>query len=730
MVFLSFTFYPKILTNVFFFYLLQEEIDDIIVTAPVTVLDRTEETDVSRKQSQINCNIRNSNVSCPEDRSLVETKSLCNENSSTTLLFPRSENSGIRKSLDRPNDRFGKSVDNEESNETVRENLLIPIATIPRRKNAVDDRIIDYKELLSEFGLSDSECAESFEADKSPSHVRTNGDARLHEISVNHELASKSMKMGITASYVLNSDYEDPKDLIITREPIIQKIDHFPIKLDNGYAARSLENGKNYVDPYVEPQSSDYEEPYADSPETSTNLQSNDSLIIDLPNEISSLSINSERCGPTLRGRTSDCVVVSVLPKSNKILDVAKDCEMNDRTSVKCESDRRDREKKISDSCSSSTTNSLLDDGRTEKSKLMNDEAREESSKKWPPRQRQQEQRGKRANLPTSPMTQKRPRFLLHGKLTKSGLVRSENTGEPSDADYNDGFGSRSREFVTRSKSLENPSIPRSAPVTPTEDKRLPFSKILRKCHIPVFRESVSDAVLVRVSSLPDEDLLEIGSSLPSNEILIINEKIIAKDSSTTRNIGTVSPLTLRSDLTAKRLSESDKDVSQISPVELKKFTSVRRTSVNDAAVGCDIHDTSRCVVGDESKEIARSTEKFKQDDATAKGIRIDENNSRSGSVSNLSFIYFSHQHFQLKPQYCHGLESFIFLSIQLPISLQSLFSRLRNGSGSCCPSSLPTESFVYNDIATQTSPAMSRSSSFTWVSDCESPRGRNYVLS
>ncbi|XP_043279165.1 rho GTPase-activating protein 7 isoform X2 [Venturia canescens] len=640
-----------------------EEIDDFIIPTAVTPLSRAGETDISRISS-----------------------------------VPRSERNEVGKTFKCPEDRIGKSIEkigNEESNEKVRENFSSPVGTICWRKNVIDDRIIDYKELLSEFGLSDSECAESFEADKSSSNVCTNGDARLNDVSVKNEHLPESMKMGITASYVLNSEYEDPKDLIIARQPMIKKIDNFPTKIDNSYPLESLEGGKDEKESLTEPQSSDYEEPFADSPETSTNLDSNDSLIVDVPNKISSLPINSERCGPTSRGRTSDCVVVSVLPKSNKIVDVGKDCEMNDRGSVECGKERRARENKTFDSCSSFATNNPASERETDRSTSINSDGNEECSKKLPPRQRQQEQRCKRTNLPRSPITQKRPRFLLHGKLAKSGLARSENSAESADTDYSEVFPSRSREFVTRSKSLENPSIPRSAPVTPTDDKRLPFSKILRKCHIPVFRESISDAVLVRVSSLPDEDLLELGSGVPINENFTINDKTVAKDSSLARNIGTASPLTLRSDVTAKRLSESDKDVSQISPVELKKFNSVRRTSVNDAAVGCDIHDTAKCLATDESAEIVRSKEKFKQEDAAAKGIGIDENNSRSGS---------------------------------LPISLQSLFSRLRNGSTSCCPSNLPTESFAYNNIATQTSPAMSRSSSFTWVSDCESPRAESQL--
>lgn len=70
------------------------------------------------------------------------------------------------------------------------------------------------------------------------------------------------------------------------------------------------------------------------------------------------------------------------------------------------------------------------------------------------------------------------------------------------------------------------------------------------------------------------------------------------------------------------------------------------------------------------------------------------------------------------------------YYNFQLPISLQSLLSKIRNGSGSCCPNSPPMDSLTCSDMATQTSPAISRSSSFTWVSDCDSPRGNFHVRS
>ncbi|XP_006621141.1 rho GTPase-activating protein 7-like [Apis dorsata] len=221
---------------------------------------------------------------------------------------------------------------------------------------------------------------------------------------------------------------------------------------------------------------------------------------------------------------------------------------------------------------------------------------------------------------------------------------------------------------------------PKSAPVTPTEEKKSPFSKMLWKKHAPVFHESTDDVVLVRVSSLPDQDFLH----LDGNEALRAKN---AKEGLSKKRA--VSPLTLRSDISAKRLSESDKDVRQVSPVDLKKF-SLSRSRGNDVGVSCDLPEDDN--VGSIGSVDSGKFERVENVDV--KKI-LDEQNSRSGS---------------------------------LPISLQSLLSKIRNGSGSCCPNSPPMDSLTCSDIATQTSPAISRSFSFTWVSDCDSPRAESQM--
>ncbi|XP_058793829.1 stAR-related lipid transfer protein 13 isoform X2 [Phymastichus coffea] len=213
-----------------------------------------------------------------------------------------------------------------------------------------------------------------------------------------------------------------------------------------------------------------------------------------------------------------------------------------------------------------------------------------------------------------------------------------------------------------RSKSLDNHNKPSSAPSTPTEVKRTPFSRLLRKHkHTPIYRDTSADAVLVRVSSLPDQDLVNLSNDRKAS----VNKS--SSNNEVSKKNRSMSPiLSLRSDASAKRLSESDKDVTRISSIELKRF------NANDVAVGCDLPGT-----------IVTSNGHLKAI------VSLADGNTRSGS---------------------------------LPISLQSLLSRLTKSNGSCCSSSPPAESLACVDMATQTSPAISRSSSFTWVSDCESP--------
>ncbi|XP_031775395.1 rho GTPase-activating protein 7 isoform X2 [Apis florea] len=298
----------------------------------------------------------------------------------------------------------------------------------------------------------------------------------------------------------------------------------------------------------------------------------------------------------------------------------------------------------------------------------------DESNAKLPPRQRDAH---RKTSLPVNLTGQKRRR------TPRLARIRRNEEQMMMDPDYEmDGEDKVQRQQLGGGRSLDG-NGPRSAPVTPTEEKRSPFSKILWKKHAPVFHESTDDVVLVRVSSLPDQDFLHLD-----------NEALRAKNGGGGGKEGlskkrAVSPLTLRSDISAKRLSESDKDVRQVSPVDLKKF-SLSRSRGNDVGVSCDLPEDDN--VGSIGSVDSGKFERVENVDV--KKI-LDEQNSRSGS---------------------------------LPISLQSLLSKIRNGSGSCCPNSPPMDSLTCSDIATQTSPAISRSFSFTWVSDCDSPRAESQM--
>lgn len=139
-----------------------------------------------------------------------------------------------------------------------------------------------------------------------------------------------------------------------------------------------------------------------------------------------------------------------------------------------------------------------------------------------------------------------------------------------------------------------------------------------------MFHESSDDVVLVSMSSLPDQDLLRLRNDKLCE---MKNGRMSLKEMSITKK-RSISPLTLRSDITAKRLSESDKDVQQVSPVDLKKFSVVRPWG-NDVAVSCDLpknHDI------DGNCRIPNGT--FgKLEHAEVKRI-IEEQNAKAGSVS------------------------------------------------------------------------------------------------
>lgn len=237
----------------------------------------------------------------------------------------------------------------------------------------------------------------------------------------------------------------------------------------------------------------------------------------------------------------------------------------------------------------------------------------DESCAKLPPRQRDPH---RKTSLPVNLTGQKRRR------TPRLARIRRNEEQSAMDPDYEVEEDNK----VVGGRPLDG-NGPKSAPVTPTEEKKSPFSKMLWKKHAPVFHESTDDVVLVRVSSLPDQDFLH----LDGNEALRAKN---AKEGLSKKRA--VSPLTLRSDISAKRLSESDKDVRQVSPVDLKKF-SLSRSRGNDVGVSCDLPEDDN--VGSIGSVDSGKFERVENVDV--KKI-LDEQNSRSGSVSICESFFFS----------------------------------------------------------------------------------------
>ena len=636
------------------FYCLQEEIDDIIITGPPTPLVPPEVANSPSKESQINSNLQdNSSVVSPDEQIYHETKSEASEALASTNLCQSKENPVVEYRRKQPRDpleichqqsqRSEKTIQVQKLFDSPREKLYISLSSLPRRNKVVEDRVIDYKELLNEFGISDNDTAETIKSNdhNNESNVTFQANGDLSSINDNAKLSviclgdsvpftnsldkidRVSNEMGITASYILNSDYDEPRDVITGDSPEFTKgkSQSFPVKLNESFKTRSILGESQQQ---RDAASSDYEEPCSTN-QTSTSIVSSE-------NNYSSLPTNFP--GHESSGHSNRCEIISVLPKNNNCLDLNMKDKQKSST-VETFGTRTNSEVPVM-SCPSLTNGKHTSEIVNANPMRRHSEGKEGTSKLPPRQQEPAHGRGRgRVNLPTSPMSQKRRRFLQYGKFSKSGTTDSST--ENVEPEVDDVFDvANPCELITRSKSLDGSvASQRSALVTPTDDKRLPFAKILRKRHTPVFRESVSDAVLVRVSSLPDQDLLKLSS----------NERLRENNVTSPRKIRAVSPLTLRSDVTAKRLSESDKDVSQISPVELKKFP-CSRTNVNDVAVSCDLPDSERDT-SELSNESARSTDvKFKTSDPV-KVIGIDDNNSRLGSVSdkwNYVILFFSRQ--------------------------------------------------------------------------------------
>lgn len=220
---------------------------------------------------------------------------------------------------------------------------------------------------------------------------------------------------------------------------------------------------------------------------------------------------------------------------------------------------------------------------------------------KRPPRQ------DRKMSLPLNLTNQKRRRVLMQKMKRERIDFDSDDCCQVVNGES---------EFA-RSKSLENQH--RSAPTTPTDGKKsflLPKIQNFRKRRSSVSSEGDNGAVLVRVSSLPDQQLKVENGRLGNDKS--------KGDSSTKRS---VSPLTLRSDVVAKRLSESDKDVGRISPVEANKLCN-GRSAVIDIGVNCGfVHSDLSWSDGEKTRK------------NSSKGLDSDEHGGISVSVSFLEYL-------------------------------------------------------------------------------------------
>ncbi|XP_070168978.1 rho GTPase-activating protein 7 isoform X3 [Polyergus mexicanus] len=574
----------------------KEEIGEIIESAPTTSLRTTDEPKYSA-QPEKSFNYANEPFT---PRSLPATRS---------HGFVRRQNSLTRSGEDIGD--WSNSILAEFNNIIAKE--ISELTKEKKKKEAArsddDIRVIQYKELLNEFGLSDSESSDpTSSGGHEPSRDEENlRDRRNGRLFVDDDCCC-----------LLNSDYDEPHDRVIPED---RKSDSLPENLQDIIGKRGRFHTTDAL-------SSDYDEPSNCLPMNSIRSQI-DRITSSLPSKL------ERGCTPK-DARLNSCHV----PKTP--------VGLSSRTNE----------------------NIIVDIGSSFRSA---EEAPEEAAAKLPPRQQSE----RKISPPVNLTSQKRRKTARLQRLR-----RGTDDQETMDPDYDDVFVNE--EISGRSKSLDN-RVPKSAPVTPTEEKKPPFSKLLRKRHISMFHENSDDVILVSVSSLPDQDSLRLRNDRRHETK---NGKMNSKEMLTKKRA--ISPLTLRSDITAKRLSESDKDVRQVSPVDLKKFSLVRSWG-NDVAVSCDLPENDDI---EENCGIENGTF-AKLEHIDVKKI-IEEQNARAGS---------------------------------LPISLQSLLSRIRNGSGSCCPNSPPmVDSLTCSDMATQTSPAISRSSSFTWVSDCDSPQAESQL--
>jgi len=452
------------------------------------------------------------------------------------------------------------SIITNEINELTKERTRGQVARSDHDVRTV--QIVQYRELLNEFGISDSEGSDRAAGFESP---RKRESPRERERSL------------VNGCCLLNSDYDEPQDRV---NPDDRKSGSLPGNLQ-------IISGKR--DRFDAEVNSDYDEPNG-CPPISDRI---DRVASSLPSKL-------ER-GRAPGGDTR------LSPRHAPKTSVGLSSRANEKLGFQAES--------------------LVE--------------KQGSNAKLPPRQRSE----RKTSLPVNLMSQKRRKATRLQRLR-----RGSDEQENMDPDYDDVFPV---EETGRSKSLDN-RVPKSAPVTPTEDKKPPFSRLSKKRHTPVFHESTDDVILVSVSSLPDDqDLLRMRNDRLHRETQGGNDKtkepLVGKKRA-------LSPLTLRSDITAKRLSESDKDVRRVSPVDLKKFSLVRRRRGNDVAVNCDLAANDH-VDGDCGNEnCGTHAGKLEHNDAR----RIMEE-QKTGSVS---FSYLGKAELCLRSNAIARLRSRLIISI------------------------------------------------------------------
>lgn len=422
-----------------------------------------------------------------------------------------------------------------------------------------DDRVVQYKELLNEFGISDSECSDR----------ELNGEhGSLRDEKSLRDRRNGKLFVDDDRRCLLNSDYDEPHDRVI---PEGRKSGSLPENLQDIIGKR----GRFHT---AETLSSDYDEP--------------------------------SNCLPISSIRNQIDRITSSLPSK-----LERECVSKDARSNLCHAPKT----LVGLSSKANEGTNALQAGS-----FRSAEETEEANAKLPPRQRSE----RKTSLPINLTSQKRRKAMRLQRLR-----RGADDQETMDPDYDDVFPN---EETGRSRSLDN-HVPKSAPVTPTEEKKPPFPKLLRKRHTPLFHESSDDVILVSVSSLPDQDTLRLRNDRLHETK---NGKASSKET-LTRKKRAISPLTLRSDITAKRLSESDRDIRQVSPVDLKKF-SLTRTWGNDIAVNCDLseNDDVNGNCGIENGTLG------KLEHADVKRI-MEEQSAKTGSVSFILIFtinYIFHQ--------------------------------------------------------------------------------------